>query len=1471
METRLIRAQADLVSIGLDFDGDATAEITLQSQIFFEQALRPNGTQIIKIALIDMSMTLGDPSDPIFEIANLDGFFIINPQGLAAKIQWDPDGLEIVSNGVTIGIDGMLELAINTSGQAINETFLDADDNPINIVMSAGKYLRLAGSIELSITSTDSSVPTFTMSGNFAFEQISLPDPNPNDNVSPKAIKVGASDVQVSVLGVSLTDGQGGFVFTPDGIAGNMRVSVAAGDPGIAQLGGDVLLEINTTGRAVNQSINVGNTNIAIKFTAQEGRVVRFAILNATISIPPFFELSGDFTVQTDGDMSLYGARNVEIFLGAIPEGETLRDESGVLNPDAIGLLVTNASIGMVKWATVAGTPARYAVYAYGEASFVGLDGLTISGAITVRLNSSGQAIDKSIVLPNDPLATAPVGQNGEDDDADGLIDEPGEQAAIRVKFNSGAKLEEFSAGFNEAGEIDPDTAVTISAAGVFTVGGAVTFTRTPTGRVNVDMPQATVKIAIPGDDGLQEVFGLTGAARFHFGGPEGFQLEDIRVSGYSIFGVGATIPAPASSLRAPTADLASPTSAAIVSINNLTYLAVTYQDPNRVGMNESSILDSTAEFNVSVTRANGTSITGLTVDNGAVTKFADATNDRTFLYPLVMTQAFKDAVEAAGQNGVSVTVTFVGGSWSDARGANGAGEIERFTLYTPVPAAAAPSPLPYATLASPANGATVSLSTLNAQRYIDVTFFSPTGAALNASSIDGNELKLTGAGTANLAKNADGTLIVTVQQMNANTWRYLLTPKTGVDPKQLFVAGDVNVQIAANSWSVGSGSSAVSNIRTDELFTISSSLQNGGAATNALALGPLVLQGPSVGLAKTQFKDGKLVLTIAIGADTAGLAFGGSQGASGQSSSGIKATLTGLLGTFDVAVDIFEVLGALTGGGSLANAFSVPGKFGIQVSGLEIEIPGALKVSASGIVFNWDPNYDPAKNGGLRERILVVQAAQITFPAIGVTGLIAPSNGAPGLVVYPDGFDIGEAQLIYKPGGGSGSSLSATGGSGAKIGISGIIEFDDLRIGVSDFKVTFGQQVDFDGTIFFASGGAKFLPGKPVSATITDRLTGEPPLAGNIPNTEALRVGLEFENGKVKGFIFRADTLTITLGSVLTLKATDVDINTSAAANEEMVSFRSVGAEVTIGSLVLGGEGRNFAFLGDGTFVPKPGFGVFISVGAATGESFKWPSWLPIKITELGIVWPDIVNNPADFTLILSAAVTGIQGIPGLEFSGAIEGVRIDIGKLLRGQFPITDIASIGVTVKGNVFGGQLTAGLIGGILKLDANGQLIDTFDFTTPVEDRVFFVGVEGGFAMAGIGGFTIRFALSELGPLGVFISASVPGGILLEPNTGLSINDFSAGVEFFKTLPSIDKPEELRGPAFQLPTAQSADEWLSGVRAQVVKQYQLVKANPALNGFTAAFTSPMLITARSFCASAPTARSSSSASSTSLRIT
>ena len=129
--------------------------------------------------------------------------------------------------------------------------------------------------------------------------------------------------------------------------------------------------------------------------------------------------------------------------------------------------------MGIVKLAaTKSNGDSLYAVYAFGEASLIGLDGLTIAGTIAVRINNTGQAFDRLIELPDDPLAELSPDSDGVDNNSNGLIDEPGETAAIRLQFAAG-KVEEFSAGFDEQGNISDNSAVTISAAGIFTLAWA--------------------------------------------------------------------------------------------------------------------------------------------------------------------------------------------------------------------------------------------------------------------------------------------------------------------------------------------------------------------------------------------------------------------------------------------------------------------------------------------------------------------------------------------------------------------------------------------------------------------------------------------------------------------------------------------------------------------------------------------------------------------------------------------------------------------------------------------------------------------------------------------------------------------------------------------------------------------------------------------------------------------------------------
>src|SRR6476661_2695416 len=101
---------------------------------------------------------------------------------------------------------------------------------------------------------------------------------------------------------------------------------------------------------------------------------------------------------------------------------------------------------------------------------------------------------------------------------------------------------------------------------------------------------------------------------------------------------------------------------------------------------------------------------------------------------------------------------------------------------------------------------------------------------------------------------------------------------------------------------------------------------------------------------------------------------------------------MTGLLGKFDVRIDILKALPALTNPTALLDAISVPGKFGLDVATLQVVVPNVVTVNATGIHVNYDPTYNPAKhNNTPAPAIVQVQSASITFPTFGVTGLIGP------------------------------------------------------------------------------------------------------------------------------------------------------------------------------------------------------------------------------------------------------------------------------------------------------------------------------------------------------------------------------------------------------------------------------------------------------------------------------------------------
>ena len=92
----------------------------------------------------------------------------------------------------------------------------------------------------------------------------------------------------------------------------------------------------------------------------------------------------------------------------------------------------------------------------------------------------------------------------------------------------------------------------------------------------------------------------------------------------------------------------------------------------------------------------------------------------------------------------------------------------------------------PTADLISPAKGSEISAALLNARAYLDVEF-SDIGSGIDPSSIDGNELSLSGSGVG--TATLDGTAVL----VSDTTYRYTFTGE--------FIEGNVDITFVASSY----------------------------------------------------------------------------------------------------------------------------------------------------------------------------------------------------------------------------------------------------------------------------------------------------------------------------------------------------------------------------------------------------------------------------------------------------------------------------------------------------------------------------------------------------------------------------------------------------------------------------------------------------------------------------------------------
>ena len=165
---------------------------------------------------------------------------------------------------------------------------------------------------------------------------------------------------------------------------------------------------------------------------------------------------------------------------------------------------------------------------------------------------------------------------------------------------------------------------------------------------------------------------------------------------------------------------------------------------------------------------------------NGAGTR-VDPNNP--YLYKYTFTGTFvlpttADPTDPAN----TIQIDFLPGTFRDSAGANEPGGDAAIHPLRPG-APVRRRRLPVAQLASPFNGATISTASLLTRPYIDVTFAGVGAGGTVTSAVDGDEIKLSGPGAANLQLN-NGFIVFPAGQpgpelLFGTTYRYYVKAKS--------------------------------------------------------------------------------------------------------------------------------------------------------------------------------------------------------------------------------------------------------------------------------------------------------------------------------------------------------------------------------------------------------------------------------------------------------------------------------------------------------------------------------------------------------------------------------------------------------------------------------------------------------------------------------------------------------------------
>lgn len=273
--------------------GLATPQVNLAGDFVFEprntDGNPANGNEETVVGFANLSFAFSDGVNPLLNVTNGSGALVITSAGLYGLASAN---LSLVVPGISV--TGVFRVLFNNTNAPIAARSVDANGTTVTLpALAAGPYVRVNATGATAGTHAQLTVLSVGVTGDFTFE-------TKTTNAVHKVVTVSASNVSFNLGTVtvtnllSITNGSGAFILTNAGLVGQGTVTLGINAQGIS-VGGAFGIQINQTGAAVNETVDVAGTPTTINlpggpYLQVTGTGVTLGFLGVT--------LAGDFSFQ---------------------------------------------------------------------------------------------------------------------------------------------------------------------------------------------------------------------------------------------------------------------------------------------------------------------------------------------------------------------------------------------------------------------------------------------------------------------------------------------------------------------------------------------------------------------------------------------------------------------------------------------------------------------------------------------------------------------------------------------------------------------------------------------------------------------------------------------------------------------------------------------------------------------------------------------------------------------------------------------------------------------------------------------------------------------------------------------------------------------------------------------------------------------------------------------------------------------